>query len=147
MNVQYPASIEWSQEDQKYWVHFLDLSETATEGETLEEAFFNASEALTLTLEGRIEEQIDIPLPSSCKKKNCILIAPSARAQAALLVRWAKNQGSRTTAELARMLNTSWPAISRLENPQHSPSLKQLERVATALGQQLVISMEPIAKA
>ena len=43
--------------------------------------------------------------------------APSARAQAALLMRWAK--GKHTTAEIARALNTSWPTMARLEDPHH----------------------------
>ncbi len=71
------------------------------------------------------------------------LIAPSARAQAALLMRWAK--GEHTTAEIARTLNTSWPAISRLEDPHHWPNLRQLERAAAAIGQRLVISLEPVS--
>lgn len=91
---------------------------------------------------GRIDEGMEIPKPSL--QKNAKLIAPSARAQAALLIRWTK--GNHTTAELARVLNTSWPAIARLEDPHLWPSLKQLERVAIAMEQKLVISMEPLDK-
>jgi antitoxin HicB len=120
--------------------HFIDLPEAITEGETLEEVFFNAAEVLTLTLEGRIDEGIDIPMLSHHKKAK--LIAPSARAQAALLMRWAK--GEHKTAEIARALNTSWPAIARLEDPHHWPNLRQLERAAAAMGQRLVISLEPV---
>jgi antitoxin HicB len=142
MNVLYPAIIEYSAKERRYTVHFPDLPEAITEGETEEETLFNASEALTLTLEGRIEENMQIPLPSSTKK-NVVLIAPSARAQAALLMRWAR--GSRKTSELARILKTSWPAANRLEDPKHWPSLRQLEKVAASLGQRLLISLEPLA--
>lgn len=145
MNVLYPAEITFDKNDNRYFVHFPDLSEAITEGETLEEAVFNASETLTLAIEGRLEEGGDIPLPSICKK-NQKLISPSVRAQAALLIRWAKLNGSHTTSEIARSLNTSWPAVSRLENPKHWPSLRQLEKVANVLGQQLIISMEPLTK-
>lgn len=93
MNVLYPAIFEYDKSEKRYTVRFPDLSEAITEGETLEEAIFNASELLTLTLEGRIDEDIEIPRPS--KHKNAKLIAPSARAQAALLLRWAK--GDHTT--------------------------------------------------
>jgi antitoxin HicB len=39
-------------------------------------------------------------------------------------------------------MQTSWPAAQRLEDPRHSPSLKQLERAAAALGKRLVLSFE-----
>jgi antitoxin HicB len=121
-------------------VYFPDLSEAITEGETLEEAIFNASEVLTLTLEGRMDEKMEIPKP--LRQKGGKLIAPSAKAQAALLMRWAK--GDHSFAEVARALNTSWPSVARLEDPHHWPTLRQLERAAAALGQKLVLSMEPI---
>jgi antitoxin HicB len=141
MNVLYPAIFEYDKSEKRYTVSFPDLSEAITEGETLEEAIFNASEVLTLTLEGRVDEGIDIPRPSS--RKSAKYIAPSARAQAALLLRWAK--GDHTTAEIARALNTSWPAVSRLEDLHHWPSLRQLERAAATVGHRLVISMEPVS--
>lgn len=145
MNVLYPAQISFDKDDSRYLVVFPDMPEAVTEGESEEEAFFNASEVLTLVIEGRLEEHIDIPQPSLCKKDQ-VLISPSARAQTALLIKWAKLHADHTTSEIARSLNTSWPAISRLESPKHWPSLRQLEKVANVLGQQLIISMEPLPK-
>jgi antitoxin HicB len=145
MNVLYPAQIIFDKDDNRYLVKFSDMPEAITEGESEEEALFNASEVLTLVIEGRLEENIEVPQPSLCRKGQ-VLISPSARAQAALLIRWAKAQGAHTTSEIARSLNTSWPAISRLEDPKHWPSLRQLEKVASALGQQLILSMEPLPK-
>lgn len=144
MNVLFPAQITFDKNENRYFVQFLDIPEAITEGESLEEACFNASEALTLAIEGRLEEGIDVLEPSELKKGQK-LIPPSVRAQAALLIRWAKSHGNHTTSELARSLNTSWPAVSRLENPKHWPSLRQLEKIANVLGQQLIISMEPLA--
>ncbi len=141
MNIVYPAIIK-QEEDSRYMVVFPDLEEAITEGETLEEALFNAVEVLTLTLEGRMEERLKIPQPSILGE--AYPIAPSARVQAALLMRQAKRQ--HTTAEIARSLGTSWPSIARLEDPHHWPSLRQLERAAAAIGQQLVISLEPVAE-
>lgn len=142
MNVLYPAIFRYNKSEKRYTVYFSDLPEAITEGETLEEAIFNASEVLTLTLEGRIDEGMEIPMPSDLPKtKNAKLITPNARAQAALLMRWAK--GDHTTAEIARALNTSWPAVARLEDPRHWPNLRQLERAAAAIGQRLIISLEP----
>lgn len=141
MNVLYPAIFEYDKSEKRYTVSFPDLPEAITEGETLEEAIFNASEVLTLTLEGRVDEGIEVPRPST--KKSARYIAPSARTQAALLLRWAK--GDHTTAEIARALETSWPAVSRLEDVHHWPSLRQYERAAASIGHRVVISLEPIS--
>lgn len=143
MKILYPALFEYDETDHRYAVSFPDLPEAITEGETLEEARFNAAEVLTLTLEGRMDEKLEIPSPSLLK--NAELIAPSAKAQAALLIRFAK--GTHTTAEIARALNTSWASIQRLEDPHHSPNLNQLERAAAAIGQKLVLSFESSSEA
>jgi hypothetical protein len=41
-------------------------------------------------------------------------------------------------------LSTSWPAVSRLEDPHHWPSLRQLEKYMAILGKKLVLSVESI---
>jgi antitoxin HicB len=58
MNVLYPAIFEYDRIEKRYMAHFIDLPEAITEGETLEEVFFNASEVLALTLEGRIDSSL-----------------------------------------------------------------------------------------
>ena len=142
MNVLYPAIFTYDKEDKRYTVSFTDLAEAITEAESYEEACFNASEVLSLTLEGRMDEGVEIPKPSIIKDAQ--FIAPSAKVQAALLMRWAK--GEHTIAEIARALNTSWPAVARLEDPHHWPNLRQLEKAAAAIGQRLVISLEPVSR-
>ena len=137
MDIRYPATLT-PEPDGGFVVQFIDFDEAFTEGDTLEEALFNAAEVLTLTLDGRMEEGQPIPAPSLAPDAQWI--APSARIQAALLVRRAR--ADRPFAELARALNTSWPAAKRLEDPHHSPTLKQLERAAAALGKRLVLAFE-----
>jgi len=139
MNAVYPARFE-AQPEGGFCVTFPDFSEAITEGDTLEEAVFNASEALTLTLLGRMEEGMEIPDPSDAGGAEIHLIAPHVRVQAALLVRKARRD--RTMAEVARSLETSWPAAKRLEDPNHWASLKQLDRALNVLGKKLVLSVE-----
>lgn len=45
-------------------------------------------------------------------------------------------------SDVARALETSWAAAQRLEDPNHWPSLKQIDRAAHVLGKRLVISLE-----
>ena len=142
MKVEYPARIE-KDDGGIYFVSFPDIEEAITQGETMEEALFNAAEVLSLVLEHRLDENMEIPEPSALTGENIYMIAPAAGVQAAVLVR--KCRGGRTMADLARALDTSWPAAKRLENPRNSPSLKILSRAAAALGRKLVISFEDAA--
>ena len=137
MDIRYPATIE--QQDTGFFVQFVDLPDTFTEGATLEESLFNASEALSAMLDWHLDQGHSLPEPSA-GLKDAHYIAPDAKTQAALLVRHAR--GSRPLSEVARAMHTSWPAAQRLEDPSHSPSLKQLERAAAALGKRLVLVFE-----
>ncbi|CDI04389.1 conserved hypothetical protein [Candidatus Competibacter denitrificans Run_A_D11] len=138
MEIRYPAVLE-PEEGGGFFVRFLDVEGAMTDGETLDEALFNASEALSGILGWMLEENQPLPTPSPAEE-GLYLIAPDARTQAALLIRQAR--GDRSLAELARALETSWPSAQRLENPRHSPTLHQLERAAAALGKRLVLALE-----
>ena len=138
MEIRYPANVE-QQPDGSFLVSFIDLADTFTEGKTKEEALFNAAEVLSAMLAWRLDEAKDVPAPTQ-KIKGAHYIAPDAKTQAAMLLRLAR--GERSLSELARALETSWPAAKRLENPSHWPSLKTLDRAAAALGKRLVLVLE-----
>ena len=138
MEIRYPATVE-SQIDGSFLVQFVDLPDTFTEGQTKEEALFNAGEVLSAMLAWRLDEAKDVPAPSQ-KVKGAYYVAPDAKTQAAMLLRLAR--GERSLSELARALETSWPAAKRLEDPAHWPSLKTLDRAAAALGKRLVLVLE-----
>ena len=138
MDIRYPAHVE-AQTDGTFFVQFVDLPDTFTEGASKEEALFNAAEVLSAMLAWRLDEAKDVPIPS-LKIKNAHYIAPDAKTQAAMLLRLAR--GERTLSDLARALETSWPAAKRLEDPTHWPSLKTLDRAAAALGKRLVLTLE-----
>ncbi len=138
MDIRYPATVE-VQSDGSYLVQFVDLPDTFTEGRTKEEALFNAAEVLSAMLAWRLDGDTAVPVPSP-KLRGAHYIAPDAKTQAAMLLRLAR--GERTLSELARALETSWPAAKRLEDPTHWPSLKTLDRAAAALGKRLVLTLE-----
>lgn len=138
MEIRYPAIVE-AQPDGSVLVQFVDLPDTFTEGRTEEEALFNAAEVLSAMLAWRLDESKEVPAPTQ-KVRGAHYIAPDAKTQAAMLLRLAR--GERTLSELARALETSWPAAKRLEDPTHWPSLKTLDRAAAALGKRLVLSLE-----
>jgi antitoxin HicB len=138
MDVRYPAIFDL-QPDGGFTVQFVDIPGAITEGDTEEEALFNAAEALTGMLDFLIEEGRNIPTPSQ-NVSGAYYIAPDSKTQSALLIRQAR--GNTELAQLARAMNTSWPVAQRLENPRHWPSLKSLDRAAAALGKRLVLVLE-----
>ena len=97
------------------------------------------SEVLSAMLAYRMEKGQEIPEPSEGIKEG-YMAAPSPEVQAALLLK--KARGNRSLSELATAMNTSWPAVQRLENPHHWPNLKQLDKAARALGKRLILSLE-----
>ncbi len=137
LEARYPAVLE-TQENGALLVRFVDLEDTFTEGASLDEALLNGAEVLSAMLGCRLDHDRPIPDPSAASD-GMYLIAPDARTQAALLIRRAR--GERSLAELARALQTSWPSAQRLENPRHSPTLRQLEKAAAALGKRLVLAL------
>ena len=137
MNIRYPAIIK-PQKPSGYLVRFPDIEEAITQDETIEECLFNAAEVLSPVLDHRIAEGQPVPKPS--RVNNARMIAPDAKTQAAILIRLMR--GKRPVSEFARALETSWPSAQRLEDPKHWPSLRQLEKAASALGKRLVLSLE-----
>ena len=113
MKTEYPYTAELD-EDGFLFVQFIDLEDTFTQGETLEEAAYNASEVLSLMLAYRMEKNQDIPEPSTCPT-NGYLASPNSRVQAALLLR--KARGKKSLTELANAMNATWTITQRLEDP------------------------------
>jgi antitoxin HicB len=137
MEILYPATIA-RQDGGAFLVQFVDLPDTFTEGQTMEEALFNAAEVLSAMLAWRLDSGKEIPAPSEgVAGAHCI--APDATTQAALLMRQAR--GDMSYAQLARALETSWDVARRLEDPGHWPTLRALDRAAAALGKRLVLSL------
>ncbi|AGX87665.1 type II toxin-antitoxin system HicB family antitoxin [Candidatus Symbiobacter mobilis] len=138
MQTTYPALVT-HQDNGALLVTFIDLPDTFTEGDTLEDALFNGTEVLSAMLGWHLDQGSAIPQPS-VGVAGAYYIAPDAKTQSALLLRCAR--GDRPVADLARGLGTSWAAAQRLEDPHHWPSLKQLDRAARVFGKRLVLSVE-----
>ncbi len=60
-------------------------------------------------------------------------------------VRVARQRAGVSQAELAERAGTSQPSIARLEQGHVSPTVVSLDRIARALGSELVIDFEPLA--
>jgi antitoxin HicB len=123
-----------------FGVQFVDLKEGFTEGASFEEALGNAVEVLSGVILSRIAHGLDLPEPrGAARGKNIHYILPDAKTQSALVIRAAfKDQN---VARIARQLETSWPAVNRLRDPGHWPTLRLLDRAIRAAGKELVITV------
>ena len=140
-NYAYPATIRKSR-DGTYNVQFVNFKEGFTYGNSLEQARENACEVLSLLIESYLA--LKKPLPAPTAKKGATPIRPDAKTQAALALydSLGTSKSVKTMAQLARALDTSWAAASRLGDPSHWPTLKLLDKAVSATGKRLVISVE-----
>jgi antitoxin HicB len=137
--IRYQALLD-PQPEGGFTVTFPDIPEAITEGSSREEAVFNATEALGLCLDVRLEQ--GDPLPKPTRVANGVWITPPASTQVAIALRQIRQSQGKTLSDMARLLNTSWPAAQRLERPNANPTLRQLDRAAAAIGKRLVLSFE-----
>jgi antitoxin HicB len=134
MSIQYKALITL-EEDGRFLVQFPTINEAFTEGQSFKEALFNAQEVLDLSLEGRLEDGLEIPPPDQAKPvENEYLITPAASIQSALLIHF--NRGKQPLIELANILEV--PA-QEIESPKHDMTLSRLEKIARIMGKKLMV--------
>ena len=77
MEIRYPATVS-VQQDGTFFVQFVDLPDTFTEGHTKEAALVNAAEVLSAMLAWRLDESKEIPAPTQ-HVKGAHYIAPTPR--------------------------------------------------------------------
>lgn len=135
----YPARIHQDKKDKVFYVQFLDVKNGFTFGETLGQAKEMAADVLSSLLASYIEHNEKIPEPRKHKGNNIYWIAPDAKVQAALLLRWAR--AKRSQGEIAKTMKTTWQAYQKIEQPRNNTTLAKLQKAAKAMDKSLVIEL------
>ena len=90
------------------------------------------------------------PVRAPTRGRGAEAFARYERARTAIMVgsavRAARRRAGVSQSELAQRAKTSQPAIARLEKGQVSPTVISLDRIARALGSELVIDFEPVGE-
>jgi predicted RNase H-like HicB family nuclease/DNA-binding XRE family transcriptional regulator len=137
--VQYRAIIEKEKIGRPAWnVSFPDCPGCLTFGRS--EA--NALDAAHGALEGWLETMLatgQVPPAPKAKRGHAVTVNPVL--SAVVQIRQRRAELGLTQAQAARLAKVSQQQIARLENPDANPTLATLDKVASALGMRVELSL------
>ena len=126
--------------DGDFVVSVRDLPEVVTSGDTRKQALELAADAIEAAVAGRIEDEMELPLPSPVKRgETAVALDPHLAAKASVYLLWKRAGVSKS--ELARRLNRKETEARRILNPRFGTKLDQLQDAAKALGGSLVVGL------
>jgi DNA-binding XRE family transcriptional regulator/predicted RNase H-like HicB family nuclease len=136
-----------SKEKQAALAEFPDCPGCQTFADPGEDIAVLAGEALEGWLEAHLAEGEVPPRPSVRAPKvpagaQVLWVEVPARLAIKLYLRWARQEAGLSQTEVAKRAGVSQQMISKLEDPDHNPTLETLEKVAQALGVRLRVSLE-----
>lgn len=126
-----------------YLVTFRDLDNVFAEGATLEEAIFNAREALDGVLASMLEHGLDIPLPTRTRKAE-YEIPVGLELSAPLSLYMMRKQMRLTMAQVAAALGVSYQRYQSIEKPGANITAKTLQDAAAAMGAVVELKIKPV---
>lgn len=134
----YPVLLTPDKKAGGYVVTCRDVAEVVTQGESLAAAIDAAAGALEAAIEMRIEDGLDVPLPSSPKRGEHLVALPVTTAMKAALYLAMHEQGV-TKADLARLLQLDEKEARRILDPKHATKVTTMERALHALGKRVEV--------
>lgn len=138
MNWCYPVSI--TKEGDDFVVSVRGMADVVTSGDTYDEAVELASDALDVAIQGRIEDEMDLPLPAAPLNGEILVPVPAqTAAKASVYYLWQKSGISKT--ELARRMGRKEPEARRILDPKFGTKIDQLQEAAIALGGRLIVGV------
>jgi len=130
LSLVYAAKI--APEGSGFVVTFRDLENVFTEGESYEEALFNAQEVLDILLLDMAQDELNIPDPTALHKGE-VEISVSPEVAVPVLLHKLRKQRHYTQADVARSMGVSYQSYQQIELGKNI-TLKSLKRAAAALG-------------
>lgn len=128
-------------EEGGYVVTCRDLPELITQGESVEEALEQASDAMDEVFATYLTDGLEFPEPSKARRReHMVAPPPETVAKAALYV--AMRQAGITKVQLAKRLGVDEKEVRRLLDPHYGSKLPRIAKAISVLGQRLVIGVE-----
>jgi antitoxin HicB len=130
-------------EDGGYVVTCRDLPELITQGESVEEALEQASDAMDEVFATYLTEGLAFPEPSKARRReHMVAPPPETVAKAALYV--AMRRAGISKVQLAKRLGVDEKEVRRLLDPHYGSKLPRIAKAISVLGQRLVIGVETV---
>lgn len=130
LNLSYPAQIK--REGKVWTVAFIDF-DAFSEGDSLQEAIFNAQEALDVTLLGLMDTKQSIKVPSQCAGGDIHYISASPEVCVPILLYQRRKNEDKTIADVAKAMHVSLQRYHNIESGRNI-TLKTLKNAAAAVG-------------
>ena len=141
MKYSWPVRITEEQEgEHRYFLvrGLPPLTGIITEGDSLEEALKNATEAVTGVLGAILDQGGDIPDPVSPRKeKNVYWIEPNPNVAIPILVKKTRLEAGMTLEDLSVKVGVSYQQIQKWEKSGTNPTIASLKKVFQAMGKRL----------
>jgi antitoxin HicB len=126
-----------------YVVTCRDLPELITQGESVEDAMEQASDAMDEVFATYLTEGLDFPEPSKPRRRERMVAPPPETvAKAALYV--AMRRAGISKVQLAKRLGVDEKEVRRLLDPHYGSKLPRIAKAISVLGQRLVIGVETV---
>jgi len=134
----YPALLQ--KERDGYVVSFRDIPEALTSGATKKEALEMAGDALATAMEFYFEDRRQVPMPSKARKgEEVVWLSASIAVKVLLLNEMLKENV--TPSKLAKKLETSPQAVTRIVDLHHATKIDTLAEAFKAMGKTLNFSV------
>lgn len=133
-----------AQEEDAFVVTFRDLPNVFTQGDTYEEALFNAQEALDMLLLDMANDDFTITDPTPCEVGE-VPITVSPEVAAPVLLHKLRKLRHCSMSQVAKVMNVSYQNYQQIENGKNI-TLKSLKRAAAALGATVQITFNPTSE-
>ena len=140
MQFTYPVKLTRDRKDGGYVVSCRDIPEAITQGDSIAKALSEAEGALQAAIEGRIEDGLDIPVPSRPKRDERMVPTPITTALKAAVYTEMREQAV-TKSERARRMDVNEKEARRMLDPRHPTRVPTLERALAALGRRAEIAV------
>ena len=128
----FPATFTPDKEDGGFVVTFRDLPEAITQGETVEHCLSEASDCLGEAIAARIDDNMDIPLPTQKKEREYWVPVPLEIAWKAEIHN-AMVHTNISISRLASQLHVDKDRVRRLLNPRCRVDQLLAERAINAI--------------
>jgi antitoxin HicB len=133
----YPIQLTPDTIDGGFTVTCRDFPEAITQGETVTQAVFEASDAIEEAIASRIKRGLDIPIPSGKQQGEQMATVPLSTSLKAALYQ-AMREDNITKSELARRIGVDEKEVRRMLDPHHPSKTPGMERALSCLGRSVI---------